>query len=287
MKSILLFCLIIFVVTSINAQKKIVAPEIGVVQDIENDSLLQAYGYRYLVESTAKLFSPRNVSGQQFQEHLQKIKKLCIPLFASNLFIPGDLKVVGPEVDEKSVLSYVEVVFQRGQAAGIEMIIWGSGGSRQVPDGFDPIKAKEQFVYMARKVAALAKEYNITLAFESLNSTEANFVNTVGEALEIVKIVDHGNFRLCVDIYHMSKEGESPLVIEQVKEYLVYCEIAEKENRTPPGVQGDDFTPYFTALKKIGYEGKIVLECRWENVVTQGASAYQTLRKQIDEVYKE
>jgi sugar phosphate isomerase/epimerase len=207
-------------------------------------------------------------------------------LFGTNLFIPGDLKTVGPAVDEKSVLSFVEGVFQRGRAAGIKMIIWGSGGSRGIPEGFDRAKAREQFISMARKIAALAKNYNIILALENLNSTECNFITSVAEAYDIVKSVDHDNFRLCADIYHMLKEGESATVIERTKKYLVYCEIAEKENRTPPGVHGENFKPYLQALKKIGYKGNIVIECRWEDFGAQGLSAYRYLYKQMEEVYK-
>jgi sugar phosphate isomerase/epimerase len=284
MKNIILTYLIV-AVASLHAQTKIVAPEIGVVQNLENDSLLQTYGYRYLVESVAKLISPKNVSEQQFQELLKKIKTLPIPLYALNIFIPGDLKVVGPEVNEQSVLSYVEVVFQRCQAAGVNRIIWGSGGSRRLPEGFDPVKAKEQFVSIAKKISKLAGKYKITLALENLNSTETNFITTVEEALDVVKKVDSENLRLCVDIYHMLKEGESPAAIDKTAKYLIYCEVAEKENRTPPGVHGEDFRPYFMALKNVGYKGKIMIECRWENVETQGAAAYQYLRTQIDDVY--
>jgi len=286
MKVIILFTLIVFCVSPIEAQKKIAAPEIGVVQNLENDSLLYAYGYRYLVENVQKLISPKNVNEQQFQENVKRIKKLRTPLYACNIFIPGELKVVGPDVNEKLVLLYVEEVFQRCQTAGVKMIIWGSGGSRRLPDGFDREKAKEQFVSVAKKIAERASHYKITLALENLNSTETNFINTVEEALDIVKRVDHKNLRLCVDIYHMLKEGESAATIEKTTDYLIYCEVAEKENRTPPGVRGDDFKPYLTVLKKIGYKGKIIIECRWEDVAAQGATAFQYLRKQIDEGYQ-
>ena len=84
----------------------------------------------------------------------------------------------------------------------------------------------------------------------------------------------------------MLKEGEPASVIEKSKGYLVHCEVAEKENRTPPGVNGDDFREYLTALKKIGYTGKIIVECRWENVDLQAGLAFKSLQKQIDEVYR-
>lgn len=286
MKHIILSCLLYLATTSLQAQKKIDSPEIGVVQSIENDSLLHAFGYRCLVESTARMLSPINVSDDQFKAHLQTIKKSRVPLLACNLFIPANLKVVGPSIDKTAIMKYVEVVFQRAKAAGLKMIVWGSGGSRGVPEGFDHAQAMEQFISIARDIVVIAAKYDIVLALESLDHTECNFITTTKEALEVVKVIDHKNLRLCVDIYHMLKEGESPDIIAETKKYLVYCEIAEEEGRTPPGVHGDDFKPYFSELKKVGYTGMIVLECRWGDLSSQGAMAYQELRRQIDDVYK-
>ncbi|HOX83301.1 MAG TPA: sugar phosphate isomerase/epimerase family protein [Chryseolinea sp.] len=271
---------------SLKAQHKIIVPQIGIVENMENDSLLHAFGYTYLVESTQKILSPRNVSDQQFQIHLQKIKQLQVPLFACNIFLPGDLKVVGPVVDEQAILRYTEVVLQRAQIAGLKMIIWGSGGSRGIPEGFDRAKAKEQFIYMAKKIAMVGEKYNIILALENLNRTECNFINTLKEALEIVSAVDHDHLRLCADIYHMLKEDEEPEIIASAKKYIVYCEVAEKEGRTPPGVHQENFKPYLSALQKIGYNGNISIECWWKNVREQGNLAYQNIHNQIDEVYK-
>jgi sugar phosphate isomerase/epimerase len=284
MTKICFVVLICITCVAVNAQQRSV-PEIGVVQNIENDSLLRAFGYRYLVENTSKFLSPRTVSEEQFQEKLAIIKRSRVPLYACNIFIPGDLKVVGPSVNENAVLEYVEKVFQRAQQAGLTMIIWGSGGSRRIPDGFDRQKAKGQFISIAKKIAATASKYNIILALENLNTAEVNFITTVKEALEIVKAVDHKNLRLCTDLYHMLKENESPDVIAAAKDYVVYCELAEKEGRTPPGVHGDNFRPYFSALKKIGFKGKVVIECNWGNIETQGDAAYRAVKKQLAEVF--
>ena len=281
-----LFAIACLMSVSVSAQEKLAAPSIGVVQNLDNDSLLLALNFRFLVESTQKLLSPRQVTDEEFQALLPTVRKSQIPLYGCNLFIPGDLKVVGPAVDETAVLAYVDTVLQRAQATGLTLITWGSGGSRGVPEGFSRVTATAQFIHMARQVAAVAEKYDVLLALENLNSTECNFITTLSEALAVVKTVDHPNFRLCVDIYHMLKEEEPPSAIADTKGYAVYCEVAEKEERTPPGVQGDDFTPYFAALKEAGYTGNIALECRWEDLAEQGAKAYQTLRQQIDAVYK-
>lgn len=283
----LIISFLVLAFTCVEAQKKDVLPEIGVVQSIENDSLLHSLGYRGIVESVGKLVSPRTITESQFQENLVKIKSSQVPLYAFNIFIPGELKVVGPAVDEQAILQYVKNVFERAGKANVKRIIWGSGGSRRVPEGFDATTAKQQFISIARKIAEIASEHGITLALESLNSTETNFITTLDEALNIVKTVDHKNLRLCVDVYHMLKENEGPDVIRKAKGYVVYCEVAEKNGRTPPGVQGEDFKPYFTALKEIGYRDKIMIECRWENVNTQAGPAFSYLRGQIDAVYKQ
>lgn len=270
-----------FIPATIYGQK----PQIGIVQDLENDSLISASGYRYLIESTTKCFSPKKVTDEQFLINLTTIKKLKTPLLAVNLFIPGELKLVGPTVDEAAILAYTEIVLQRCQAANVKMITWGSGGARRLPDGFEKAKAIKQFVDIAQKVSIQAKKYTIVLALENLNSTETNFINTLEEAYEIVQKVNQPNFRLCADIYHMLKENEKPQIIEKASKYIVHCELAEKENRTPPGTKGDDFSEYLKALKKIKYKGKIILECRWENLTLQAPLAYQYLQREIDNVY--
>lgn len=260
-------------------------PEIGIAQSIEHDSVLFSSGFRYVVESISKLISPRNVSDEQLTQNITTLQKLKTKVCALNLFIPGDLKLVGPEVNEEAVLTYAEQVLRRCQQVKIKMIVWGSGGARRVPDGFDRGKATEQFASIAQKIAALAKKYDVMLALENLNSTETNFITTAAEALSMVKRVNHPNFMLCVDIYHMLKENETPAVIESASKYVVHCDIAEKENRTPPGVTREDFKPYLRALKKIKYDKVIVIEGRWENVANQAAPSYQYLQQQIDEVY--
>lgn len=281
-----LLSVFLLAVLPLSAQRKAATkPQIGIVADLEQDSLLSANGYKYLVESIVKCFSPLKISEQQFDERIKQFNNLKLSVIAMNIFMPGDMKLVGPEVKEDAILAYATKVFERCQRAGITMVIWGSGGARRVPEGFEYNKAKEQFISIAGKVSVLARKYNIELALENLNSTETNFINTVKEAFEVVNKVNQPNFWLCVDIYHMLMEGEGPSVIEQTKKKLIHIDIAEKVKRAPPGVAGDDFRPYLAELKKVGYNGKIVLECRWDDLPTQSLSARQNLQKQIDEVW--
>lgn len=260
-------------------------PEVGIVMDNSRDSLLYAAGYRHIVESLVKYFSPLTVDDATFAKNVESFSRMKTKIYALNIFMPGDMKLVGPDVNEEAILSYVRGAFERCKRAGINLIIWGSGGARRVPEGFDAATARTQFVSIARSVAEIAREYKITLALENLNSTETNFINTAAEALQIVKDVDHRNFRLCVDIYHMLMEKEPPAIIESTKGYLVHCDIAEREGRAAPGVHGQDFVPYLRALKKVNYKKLIILECRWTNLEAEVASGRAELIRQLNIAY--
>ena len=278
-------CVVTATTTYAGAMLRVVPkPAIGISENLEHDSLLAA-GYTCIIESIGRRISPRTVSDEAFQKNVATFKNLKTPVYAFNLFIPAELKLVGPDVDEKAVLEYVETVMRRLSQTDTRMIVWGSGGARRIPEGFDRKTAEHQFVAVAKKIARIAAKYGIVIALENLNSGETNFINTVKEALHIVKKVKHPNLRLNADIYHMLKEGEAPGIIAQTRKYLVHVEIAEKDNRTAPGVAGDDFRPYLRELKKAGYHNKIVIEGRWENLAAVAAPALQYLQGQIDDVY--
>lgn len=285
MKKLIFFCAIFLTKLSFS-QKIILKPEIGIAESIQNDEIIKQAGYCCLVESIGKLVSPKTVSEVNFQKNLAIFKSLKTPIYAFNIFMPGDLKLVGPNVDENAILDYVEITMKRLSQTDTKLIIWGSGGARRLPDGFDRKLATKQFIYMAKKIAKIAQKYDITISLELLNKTECNFINSVKECLYIVKKVNHPNLRLNVDIYHMLKEGEGPGIIKKTKKYLNHVEIAERDGRTAPGVQGTDFKPYLRELAKINYHEKIVIEGRWNNLSEIAKMSHENLQKQIDDVWK-
>ena len=259
--------------------------KLGIVDYLERDSLAYASGYRLFGETVGRMLSP-SLTEEQFQKNLNTIKKAKTKLYLCNVLFPGNLKITGPEVDEKKVLDYVDQVFARAKRAGVPIIVLGSGGSRNLPAGYSNEQAKTNFIPLCRKMAMAAKKHGITIAIENLNSTETNFLNTVKEVAEVVRKVDHPNFRLNADIYHMLKENEPPQHIIDAGKLIMHVEIAEKENRTLPGVVGEDFRPYLQALKAIKYQGPLIIEARSKNPTQEVPVAYTYLSKQLQEVYK-
>ncbi|GAB3529581.1 hypothetical protein GCM10027443_09170 [Pontibacter brevis] len=251
---------------------------------LDKDSLLYASGFNMQGESVGRMLGPA-LTEAEFQANVEKINKAKTKVYACNVFFPSDLKIAGPEVDEKKVLDYADKVFARAKKAGVPVIVLGSGGARKLPENYDYQKATKDFTKLARKIGQAAKKHGITVALENLNSTETNFLTTLEEAAGVVKGANHPNFRLNADIYHMMKENEPPQHIIDAGNVIVYVEIAEEENRTLPGVVGEDFRPYFQALKSIGYSGPLFIEGRVSDPEKEIPHAHRYLTQQLREVY--
>jgi sugar phosphate isomerase/epimerase len=261
-------------------------PELGIVFRLEQDSLVYATGFRMIGESVGKMLSP-TLSEEQFQQNVTRIKNARCKVFLCNIFFPSTMKIAGPEVVETRVLSYADTVLSRAQKAGLSFIVLGSGGSRRIPDGYDAQKAKNDFIQLCKKLAVVAEKYKIIIALEGLQSAETNFLNSVTAAGEIVRGVNHSNFRLNADIFHMLRENESPQSIIDYADVLSHCEIAEKQTRSFPGVMGDDFKPYLRALRKAKFTGKIFIEGNTTNPVNDLPLSFKYLTRQLKEVYAE
>ncbi|WP_372949885.1 sugar phosphate isomerase/epimerase family protein [Mariniphaga sp.] len=254
--------------------------EIGVCTSVSNADMLATQGYTYVEESVGGFLMPAK-SEEEFNEILQQAQNAAIPVKACNSFIPGSLKSVGPEAVHPEILEYMEIAFRRAQKAGVEYIVFGSGGSRAVPEGFSKEEALRQFTDLCSQMAPIAARYDVVVVLEPLNKKECNLINSVLEGGVIVEEVNHPNFRLLADIYHMMMDGEGPESIEKYGHLIEHTHIAEKEGRAAPGTHNEDFTAYFKALKEVGYEGKMSIECRWEDLETEAPTAIQAMKNQL------
>ena len=261
-------------------------PELGIIAPLEQDSLAYASGFRMLGESVGRMLSP-SLTGEQFADNLQRIKKAKCKVVLCNIFFPGNIKIAGPDVNETRVLGYADSVFSRAKTAGIGLIVLGSGTARRIPDNYDTTKAKRDFVALCRKLSVVAARYEIMIALESLQSAETNFLISLNSAAEIVRSVNHPNFRLNADIFHMLRQGESPQSIIDAADILIYCEIAEKQSRSLPGVVGDDFKPWLRALRKANYKGHIFIEGNSNDLRKDMPLSFKWLTLQLQEVYAE
>jgi sugar phosphate isomerase/epimerase len=257
---------------------------LGVFASYDHAKYLKDLGYTYIEESVGGFLLPKD-GETGFKDNLHSLHELKFPIWSYVVLLPGDLKTVGPNANHEGVLARTELALKRAKAAGSDYIVFGSGGSRNIPEGFDREQAWEQHIAVTKKMAPFAEKYGVTIAIEPLNRTETNLINSLAEGVRVVEAVKSPKVKLLCDIYHMLKEDESPDEIIKYGKHIVHCHIAEKEERTPPGVKGDDFRPYLSALKKIGYNGGLSIECfKYSDFDNEIKAGIEVLRKQLSEV---
>jgi sugar phosphate isomerase/epimerase len=253
---------------------------IGISTSITNSAILASAGYSF-VEETVRGFLVPDQPEPVFEQKLALLKDSKLPVEVCNIFLPGSYKCVGPVPLHEEILKYSDTAFHRAKIAGVKIIVFGSGGARAIPEGFSAAEAKQQFISLCKQLAPLAMKYDIIITLEPLNKRECNFINSIAEGAEIVQEVNHLNFRLLADIYHMLMEDESPASIIKYGHLLSHTHIAEKTGRSAPGVNNEDFTPYFRALKEVDYKGRIAIECTWQNIEEQASKSLSVMKSQF------
>ncbi|WP_031529866.1 sugar phosphate isomerase/epimerase family protein [Dyadobacter crusticola] len=257
---------------------------LGVYAAYDKANFLRESGCTYIEESVAGFLIPAD-GDEQYEKNLQKLKHDNFPIKSYVILLPAALKTLGPEANHEAILQRTDLVLKRAKECGSQYVVFGSGGSRIIPEGFDRATAKAQHIDLTKRMAPLAEKYGVTIAVEPLNRGETNFINSLAEGVEIVDAVKSPRVKLLCDIFHMLKEDEPATEIVKYGKHIVHCHIAEKENRTPPGVKGDDFRPYLSALKKINYKGGLSIECfTYTDFDKEAKRGIEVLKQQLSEV---
>jgi sugar phosphate isomerase/epimerase len=251
---------------------------IGLCTEVANAGIVADCGLDFIEENIQRLLVPRADSAA-FAANLALVKSSPLPVIAANAFLPGDLKCVGPDVDWDGLMHYGAVAFARAQQVGIRTMVIGSGASRQVPAGWSATAADEQFSELLRHYGPLADNHGVTIVVEALNRGECNYINSLAEGAAIVKAVAHPAVQLLTDIYHMLREDEPASEITAHAAMIRHAHIAERAERTAPGIAGDDFSAYFKALSQMDYRGAIAIEARMgPDLKAETTRAVQTIR---------
>ena len=256
--------------------------KLGVCADPRFGPALAGAGFDYLevhVQNHLKTLEEEDA----FDAELARIKSSPIPALAANCFVPGKLKITGPDVDPTALEAYVQTALARAQRAGIQSVVFGSGGARRIPEGFSRERAWAQLVEFGRMLGPVAAEHGVAIVVEPLSVLECNVLTSVGEAGRYVTEVDHPHVRLLVDTYHWYRDGDSAEDIVRYGSLLRHVHIATTASNHPPGSEPCDFSGFFRALKRAGYEGPISIEAVWEDMEAQAADAFIALERLVHE----
>jgi sugar phosphate isomerase/epimerase len=139
------------------------------------------------------------------------------------------------------------------------------GRRSELPD-LSPLKTADELEHellalQLRELAPAAVEAGVSLFLEPLNRYEAHVVNRVEQGAAYAEAAGPG-IATMADFFHMNiEEADIAASIRAAGRHVVYVHVADS-NRQQPGRGHLDFRPGFAALKEIGYDGWLGIECR-------------------------
>jgi sugar phosphate isomerase/epimerase len=138
-------------------------------------------------------------------------------------------------------------------------------GPPQLPD-LSPchgaIELEQELLLSSLKaLAPVADRHHAVLMIEPLNRYETHLVNTLDQGAEYCRRVNRSGIRIMADFFHMNlEEADIAESIREAGPYIQYVHVADS-NRKQPGRGHLDFRPGFRALKAIGYDSYLGVEC--------------------------
>lgn len=144
-----------------------------------------------------------------------------------------------------------------GRLSGIIYSCWPA----LMPEGVsDKRPFLDRSVASMKDALRLAEDQAVIFNMEVVNRFEQYLLNTAEEAVEFVQRIGSPNAKILLDTYHMNIEEDSiASAIATAGAYLGHVHLGES-NRKPPGHGHIPWAELAAALRKIDYQGWLVME---------------------------
>ena len=111
-----------------------------------------------------------------------------------------------------------------------------------------------------RQVADEAQKRSILLGIEYLNRFECYFLNTMADAADYVRRVNHPSFRTMYDTFHANIEEKDPVgAFTKFKDVIAHFHVSENDRGTP-GRGNVPWLDTFRAVRQRDYDGWLTIE---------------------------
>ena len=220
---------------------------------------IQNAGYDYFEPPVPVLRA--NLPDTEFEPLRRYFQNAPVKPEAFNLFVPADLKITGDSVDFQLLTRHVETVMERASELGAEIVVFGSGGARNVSDDFPRSRAFEQLGTFCAMAADQAQSRGITVVIEPLTSQVCNIITSVAEGAALIREVNQPGLALLADLYHMETDREPWQNLIDAVHLLhhIHVPVPTLDILTSEGPEFDHLT-FLKTLRNAGYEGRISVE---------------------------
>ncbi|KJR43925.1 xylose isomerase domain-containing protein [Candidatus Magnetoovum chiemensis] len=217
----------------------------------------------YGVEIAPSLFwqEPVESTYKERNDWRKKIESygLKVVSFHALLFTRQDLKIFASKDIRQKTEDYLYQTALVAMDMGCPLMVLGSPKNRAKGD-LNHKDAKKIGIDLFSTLANRLHSTGIILCIEPLSRSEADFIVNSSEGLEIVKEVNHRNFRLMLDAKSMHLENEKyDEKTKECRDYIEHVHVNDPGN-SPLESKGVNHKELGQALKNIGYNKVVSLE---------------------------
>jgi len=154
------------------------------------------------------------------------------------------------------------------------------GRANLVPDD-ERARQLQMVVRGLKEISAYAEDRGVYLALEPLNRFETDFLNVCSQAVRLIKDVGSPMLKIHLDTFHMNiEEKSSAQAVLQAGKLLAMLHSSEND-RGAPGTGQVHWQAVAEAVRKIGYEGWVVVESFTPEVkvIAKAASIWRQTEK--------
>ncbi len=180
------------------------------------------------------------------------------------LVSPKGLSITGKErsVRQKTV-EVMRGLVELCADLGGKVLVHGSPLQRKISPDDNPDEAWKRALDCFSEVAELTAQAGLIYCIEPLAPQDTSFVNTVEQAVKMVKALGNPAFRTMIDCFAAS-HSETQSIPDLIRhwaptELLSHIHFNDK-NRRGPGQGETRFTPILAALREVEYRGMIGVE---------------------------
>jgi D-psicose/D-tagatose/L-ribulose 3-epimerase len=191
---------------------------------------------------------------------------------------PDGLSITGPDATlRKRTLDVMTHLIGLCAELGGSVLVHGSPKQRQIAPGETRAIASARLQDAMAQAARAAARAGVVYCIEPLSQRETALVNTIAEAAELVRSIDHPNFRTMIDC-SAAGQTEAESIPDLIDRWLPSGLIAHLQvndpNRRGPGQGEMKFAPILAALKRHQYAGTIAVEPFDYSPDGQGVAAF-------------
>ncbi len=208
--------------------------------------------------------SASNVTAKQRKEVRQTIKDHGLETVGLHWLFVGPAGLHLTTSDDtvwRNTKDYMKILLDLCADLGGNVIVVGSPKQRNIMTGQTIEGAWKRAADLFRSVLDRAYKLNVTICIEPLSPVDTNFINTVSQAMQLVREISHPNFKIHLDVKAMCSESKpvSDIIRSVSVEDIGHFHVNDP-NLYGPGMGDVDYGPIAKAIKAIGWDKWLSVE---------------------------